>query len=65
MTFGEILQSAPGAQVEEARDWASDCLFLADRRVSAERGVRYVLRHYPGGWTAFVAECCTPVVMGA
>ncbi|GAA4890867.1 hypothetical protein ACFPM3_20165 [Streptomyces coeruleoprunus] len=45
-------------ELSEARDWASDCLGLVGVKVTAERAVRYVRRHYPGGWNAFAVECC-------
>lgn len=52
-------------QIMDARDWASDCLGLsAGVKVSADRGVAYVQRNYPGGWDAFVAECCTYAMVG-
>jgi hypothetical protein len=47
-------------QIAEAIDWASDCLGLPDRAdISAENAVKYVRANYPGGWDAFVSECCT------
>ncbi|MEV7814243.1 hypothetical protein AB0P05_26485 [Streptomyces flaveolus] len=48
-------------QMSEAIDWTSDCLGLIGR-VAAGRAVAYVKANYPGGWDAFVAECCTFVV---
>ncbi|WP_143659434.1 hypothetical protein [Streptomyces sp. MP131-18] len=62
MSIDEILASASGEQITEARDWASDCLGMVGDTASAERAVRYVEKHYPGGWTAFVAECCNFVI---
>lgn len=51
-------------QTAEAIDWASDCLGLPDRAdISAERAVKYVRANYPGGWDAFVTECCTFVTL--
>ena len=63
--MNDILATATAEQISEARNWASDCIesehaFSDGERVSAERAVRYVERNYPGGWPAFVAECCEP-----
>jgi len=45
-------------QITEARDWLSD---VVGERISQ---ADYTLPHwidklYPGGWQAFVEECCT------
>lgn len=55
-----IESSVTAEQISEARDWVADNLgspFAA--RLSARTAVRYVVNNYPGGWSAFVAECCT------
>ncbi|MET9385320.1 hypothetical protein ABZY09_30675 [Streptomyces sp. NPDC002928] len=49
-------------QKSEAIDWTSDCLGLSGaNKVGAGFAFLYVQKHYPGGWGAFVAECCTSV----
>jgi hypothetical protein len=56
-----ILANATAEQIAEVRDWASDCIGLsAGVKVGAERAIAYVERNYPGGWDAFVSECCSP-----
>lgn len=48
------------AQLREAVDWKRDCESIPDSVfVSFHGALRYVERNYPGGWGAFVAECCT------
>lgn len=50
----------PLDQMREAEDWTRDCLGLANETfVSYRRSYLYVKRSYPGGWSAFIAECCT------
>lgn len=52
-------QNVTEAQITEAQDWAADCMGLeAGHKPGAERAVAYVEAEYPGGWAAFVAECC-------
>jgi hypothetical protein len=62
--------SATPAQITEARDWIADAypvnpLDLSDAHPvyseSAENVQRYIARRYPGGWSAFIADCCTYV----
>jgi hypothetical protein len=57
-------------QISEARNWIADAypqnpLDMSDTHPvyseSAESVQRFVDRRYPGGWPAFVAECCTYV----
>lgn len=51
-------------RVQEAINWASDCIGLTGGdKVSEERARAYVKANYPGGWEAFVAECCTYVTL--
>jgi hypothetical protein len=54
------------AQIIEARGWIADQQWgdLEPKRVAQlSRGavVKGIERFYPGGWNAFVAECCTSV----
>lgn len=62
MDIAEIITTATADQITEARDWASDCMGLVDRTVSAERAVAYIAQYYPGGWNAFVEEVCVPAI---
>lgn len=55
----QIINNASVGQLTEARDWASDRLRLVGTAVTNEVAVSYVIKRYPGGWNAFVAECCT------
>lgn len=58
LTKGSV--AATAEQIAEAQDWAADCMNLpADCKPSAEYAMAYVERDYPGGWSAFVEECCT------
>jgi hypothetical protein len=51
-------------QIVEAIDWTSDCLGMGRGvKVGAERAAAYVRANYPGGWDAFVTECCTYVTL--
>lgn len=51
-------------QMAEAIDWTSDCLERSgDGKIGAGFAFRYVQRFYPGGWNAFVEECCTYVTV--
>lgn len=60
-TVRDIVDSAPAEQISEARDWASDCEQLSrGEKLPIPYSIGYVIRHYPGGWSAFVADC-TPV----
>jgi hypothetical protein len=59
----EILNNATPYQLCEARAWVLDCIestsvIADDVTVSDARAVRYVMRNYPGGWEAFIAEHC-------
>jgi len=65
--------SPTAEQIAEARDWIADAYpaFPLDDsdmhpvyEESAESVQRYVSRHYPGGWAAFIADCCTYVQEG-
>ena len=50
----------PIPQLREAVDWTYDAAGIrADVFVGYVRAYRYVVDSYPGGWAAFVAECCT------
>lgn len=50
----------PLTQMREAEDWTRDAAGIAnDVFVSYNRSYRYVVKNYPGGWSAFVEECCT------
>lgn len=54
-----ITASAPAEHVREAQDWAADCEgYPAAVTPPVPYSVGYVVRHYPGGWSAFVTECC-------
>lgn len=55
--------SISDAELDVAREWASDCLSLPrGQRVSPARAVAYVERNYPGGWDAFTVECVATAV---
>jgi hypothetical protein len=52
----------PAEQLAEARNWINDA-FGKRKRTDAQ--IRKVVNAgYPGGWDAFVAECCTYVMVG-
>lgn len=68
MTVSMTKSSATAEQIAEARDWIADAypqsvFDLSDEHPayggSAELVRRLVDRRYPGGWGAFVADCCT------
>lgn len=60
MDMNLIASSATAEQITEARDWMADDLRSPGAALtSAKSAVRYVECNYPGGWFAFVAECCT------
>jgi hypothetical protein len=48
--------------LQEARNWASDCMGMVGSCVGVERALRYVERYYPGGWDGFIQDCCTYVM---
>lgn len=52
--------AVPVFQLREAVDWTYDAAGIrADIFVGYDHAYRYVVNNYPGGWSAFVAECCT------
>lgn len=54
----DIVGSATSEQITEARDWASDCEQLSrGEKLPIPYAIGYVIRHYPGGWSAFIADC--------
>lgn len=68
MTVDMTKGGATSAQIAEARDWIADAypanpLAAGNTHPvyedSADYVQRFVGREYPGGWSAFVAECCT------
>lgn len=55
-------------QITEARDWIADAYPQSPYDMSDEHPVfdlgapavqGFVDRRYPGGWSAFIADCCT------
>lgn len=59
--------NATPEQISEARDWIADAypanpLDASDTHPvyedSNEYVQRFTARNYPGGWSAFVADCC-------
>lgn len=65
--------SPTAEQIAEARDWIADAYpqsayDMSDTHPvyeeSAERVQSFTDRRYPGGWAAFVADCCTYVQQG-
>lgn len=70
MNTNPIESSATPEQISEARDWIADAYpqsayDMSDEHPvfaeSAESVMAFVARRYPGGWSAFVADCCTYV----
>lgn len=60
MNTNLIENSVTVEQISEARDWMADNIcspFAAT--LPARSAIRYVVNNYPGGWSAFVDECCT------
>lgn len=49
----------PVSQLREAVDWTYDAGNIRPEIfVGYGQAYRYVVNNYPGGWSAFVAECC-------
>lgn len=70
MDMNMIESRATKEQITEARDWIADAYpqsgyDMSDVHpvydLSAERVEGFITRRYPGGWVAFVEECCTVV----